>query len=172
MSQPALNPFIYPGPVPADNFIGREEALHSLLSRMATGQNTSVVGEPNANTLGGYSDPDWSGTFDFIWTGENARVFWRLLWQDDALLDPEGEDIFLNRAGNPVTKTDARFISNVTFSYNLDEVFTGGPNNTMLQLAIGNLFDREPDLIQEAIGHFSTTELLGRTYTLTVQGNW
>ena len=47
MSQPALNPFIYPGPVPAENFVGREEELHSLLSRVATGQNTAVVGEPN-----------------------------------------------------------------------------------------------------------------------------
>jgi len=47
MSQPALNPFIYPGPVPVESFVGREEALHSLLSRVATGQSTAVVGEPN-----------------------------------------------------------------------------------------------------------------------------
>jgi len=47
MSQPGLNPFIYPGPVPVENFVGREEVLHSLLSRIATGQNTAVVGEPN-----------------------------------------------------------------------------------------------------------------------------
>jgi len=47
MSQPALNPFIYPGPVSAEKFVGREEALQSLLSRIATGQNTAVVGEPN-----------------------------------------------------------------------------------------------------------------------------
>jgi hypothetical protein len=47
MSQHRLNPFIYPGPVPTVNFFGREEAIHSLLSRIATGQNTAVVGEPN-----------------------------------------------------------------------------------------------------------------------------
>jgi hypothetical protein len=47
MPQPALNPFIYPGPVPVERFVGREEELHSLLSRIATGQNTAVVGEPN-----------------------------------------------------------------------------------------------------------------------------
>lgn len=47
MPQSALNPFIYPGPVPAGKFVGREEALHSLLSRVATGQSTAVVGEPN-----------------------------------------------------------------------------------------------------------------------------
>ncbi len=148
------------------NFETRWRLQHPLERRI------SVVGEPNANTLGGYSDPDWSGTFDFIWTGENARVFWRLLWQDEALLDAEGEDIYLDPAGNVVSKSDARFISNVTFSYNLSELFPGAPDRTMLQLAVGNLFDRDPDLIQEAAGHFSTAELLGRTFTLTVQANW
>jgi hypothetical protein len=47
MAQPALNPFIYPGLVPVDNFVNREEALHSLLSRIATGQNTAIVGQPH-----------------------------------------------------------------------------------------------------------------------------
>jgi len=42
-----LNPFIYPGPAPVENSIGREEVLHSLLSYIATGQNMAVVGEPN-----------------------------------------------------------------------------------------------------------------------------
>ena len=135
-------------------------------------RRVSVVGEPNANTLGGFTDPDWSGTFDFIWTGQNARVFYRLLWQDEALLDPEGEDIFLKPGGDPVKYTDARFISNVTFAYNIEDLFPGAPENTTIQLGVSNLFDREPDLIQEAIGHFSTTELLGRTFSLTLQGDW
>jgi hypothetical protein len=47
MPQLALNPFIYPGPVPLERFVGREEEIHSLLSRIATGQNTALVGEPN-----------------------------------------------------------------------------------------------------------------------------
>jgi hypothetical protein len=47
MAQSALNPFIYPGPVPAERFVGREVAIYALLSRVATGQNTAVVGEPN-----------------------------------------------------------------------------------------------------------------------------
>ena len=47
MTQPALNPFIYPGPVPVDKLVDREEEIHSLLSRIATGQSTALVGEPN-----------------------------------------------------------------------------------------------------------------------------
>ena len=71
-----------------------------------------------------------------------------------------------------VVKTDARFISNLTLSYNLDALFPGAPERTLIQLSIGNLFDREPDLLQETSGHFGTTEYLGRTYTLSMQGNW
>ena len=131
----------------------------------------SVTGEPTDNTLGGYSDPDWSGTFDFIWSRENVRVFYRLFWQDKALLDPGGNDLFeLN--GNLVTKTDARFISNVSISYRLDALFAGAPDSTMIRLSINNLWDREPDLLQEARFHFSTTELLGRSFSLTIQGNY
>jgi len=132
----------------------------------------SVVGEPNDNTLGGYSDPEWSGTFDFIWSGQNTRVFYRLIWQDDALIDPTGNDRYEDLNGNEVVKTDARFISNLTLSYNLDALFPGAPERTLVQLSIGNLFDREPDLLQETSGHFGTTEYLGRTYTLSMQGNW
>jgi len=44
---PELNPFIYPGPVGLGSFSNREEEILSLLSRIATGQNTALVGEPN-----------------------------------------------------------------------------------------------------------------------------
>ncbi len=43
----ALNPFIYPGPVPVERFVDREAALRTLLSRIATGQNTAIVGPPH-----------------------------------------------------------------------------------------------------------------------------
>jgi outer membrane receptor protein involved in Fe transport len=135
-------------------------------------RRVSVVGEPNDNTIGGYNDPEWSGTFDFIWTGLNSRIFYRLLWQDASLMDPGGNDEFEDLNGNPILETDGRFISNVTFSYNLDSFFPGAPERTMIQLSVGNLFDREPDLYQEARGYYGTTELLGRTFTLTLQGNW
>jgi outer membrane receptor protein involved in Fe transport len=153
-----------------DGYLGEFETRWRLNHPLE--RRISVVGEPNANTLGGYTDPEWSGSFDFIWTNNNARVFWRLLWQDEALLDPEGEDIFLDAGGNEIQKTDARFISNATFAYNFEGLFKGAPANTTIQLGIGNVFNRKPDLIQEAIGHFGTAELLGRTYSLTLQGDW
>ena len=78
----------------------------------------------------------------------------------------------LGKNGNAVSKTDARFLSNVTFSYNLDAFFPGAPERTMLQLSVGNLFDRKPDLLQFTSTDYGTSELLGRTYTMTPQGNW
>ena len=129
----------------------------------------SVIGEPNSNTLGGFGDPDWSGTFDFIWSGENARVFYRLIWQDEALLSPSGGSLY-EANGKRITRTDARFMTNVSLSYRLAEFFPGAPNETLIQLSINNLYDREPDLIQEAAGHFGSAELFGRTYSLTIKG--
>ena len=148
------------------NFETRIRLNHPLDRRV------SVVGEPNDNTLGGYSDPDWQGTFDFVWSGQNSRIFYRLLWSDEALLDATGNDKFMGVTGGEVIKTDARFISNVTFSYNLDSFFPGAPDRTMIQLAVSNLFEREPDVVQEARGYFGTAELLGRYITLTLQGSW
>lgn len=135
-------------------------------------RTTSVVGEATSETIGGYADPEWSGTFDFIWTGENARVFWRMLWQEDADLDPTGDNSYLNIDGNPIYKTDARFMNNVSFSYNVGSFFRGAPERTLVQLAVGNIFDREPDVYQEAAGHYGTSELLGRTFTFTIQANY
>lgn len=148
------------------NFETRMRLNHPLERRI------SVVGEPNDNTVGGFTDPDWSGTFDFMWLGQNSRIFYRLLWQDESLLDPAGNDRYEDLNGNEIVKVDGRFISNVTFSYNLAGFFPGAPESTMIQLAVGNLFEREPDLYQEASVYYGTTELLGRTYTLTLQGNW
>ena len=133
---------------------------------------TSVVGEATSPTIGSFTDPEWSGVFDFIWTGENTRVFWRTIWQNKAKLSVSGDTLYIDPNGNFITKTDGRAITNVSIAYNLDSFMPGAPERTMIQLSIGNLFDREPDLFQEAAGHFGNAEWLGRTFTLTLQGNW
>ena len=148
------------------NFETRWRINHPLERRI------SVVGEPNDNTIGGYTDPEWSATYDFIWTGQNSRVFWRVLWQDEALMDPAGNDKFMTINEKEIVKTDSFWMHNVTFSYNLDALFAGAPERTLLQLTVSNLFDGEPDLYQEARGYYGTSALLGRYFTLTVQGNW
>jgi len=135
-------------------------------------RNISVVGEESDSTVGGFGDPEWSGTYDFIWSGENTRIFWRTLYSGRPFLDATQNDRFTNENGIEVVKADARYINNVTISYSLDSLFPGAPETTMLQLGIGNVFNRKPDVIQEARGFFGTPELLGRNFTITLQGNW
>lgn len=101
------------------------------------------------------------------------RIFWRTLWSGRPLLDPTLDDLFVVEDGSrAVQKADARYINNVTISYNLDSFFPGAPETTMIQLGIGNVFNRKPDFLQEAAGFFGTPELLGRNFTVTLQGNW
>jgi hypothetical protein len=47
MAKHNLNPFRYGGTVPPDCFIGREEALHTIFSRINNSESTAVIGEPH-----------------------------------------------------------------------------------------------------------------------------
>ena len=47
MSMPHLNPFIYGKPVPTGRFIGRQEQVRVLFSRLFNGESTAIVGEPH-----------------------------------------------------------------------------------------------------------------------------
>jgi len=41
---PALNPFWHAGPVPLEKFMGRNEEIHNIMSRISTGQSTAIIG--------------------------------------------------------------------------------------------------------------------------------
>ncbi|HET6628262.1 MAG TPA: TonB-dependent receptor [Woeseiaceae bacterium] len=142
----------------------------------------SVTGDPAQSEVGSFEDPEYSGTFDFIWDyGDNTRIFYRLIWQAAAKLDPTGDNIFQhpipvlpsgeldvnNVTDNLITESDARYISNLSLSYNFGHLFNGGENDMVVQFSIDNLFDRKPDLIQQAAGDFTLLEMIGRRYTLS-----
>ena len=42
-----LNPFLYGKPVPPTQHIGRRTEIRTLFSRLANGESTAIVGEPN-----------------------------------------------------------------------------------------------------------------------------
>jgi hypothetical protein len=44
---PVLNPFVYGKPVPPGRFVGRQEAVRTVFSRLHNGESTAVVGEPH-----------------------------------------------------------------------------------------------------------------------------
>lgn len=142
-----------------------------------------VTGADADAEVGEFDDPEYSGTFDFIWDyGDNTRIFYRLVWQAAAKLDATGDNIFQhpipidpatgepdfnNDTDNLITETDARYISNLSLSYNFGHLFNGGENDMVVQFSVDNLFDRRPDLIQQAAGHFTLSEMIGRSYTLS-----
>ena len=47
MSHAMLNPFIYGKPVPTGRFVGRQEQVRVLFSRLYNGESTAIVGEPH-----------------------------------------------------------------------------------------------------------------------------
>lgn len=47
MTAPSLNPFIFGKPVPTGRFIGRQNEVRALFSRLHNGESTAIVGDPH-----------------------------------------------------------------------------------------------------------------------------
>jgi len=140
------------------------------------------------NTLGGFADPNVSLNFASNYTKDNLRLFWGVLWQDNPLVtaNPLNTDEFFNvftsNAADPVAGVDAngrlnsadaitkgdggQFIHNASITYNLEDVI--GSSDTSIQLAVSNVFDRQPSLLENALGDFNATQVFGRTYSLRI----
>lgn len=131
-------------------------------------RDTSVVGEVADDNIGSFTDPKNSGTLDLTWDKDDLRVFWRILWSEGADLDPTFSNIY-EVNGKIVDRTSARIIHNASVSYILPQEFNLGAQESVVQLTVNNVFEREPSYIQEAAGHFGTTELLGRMFNLNLR---
>ena len=70
-----LNPFLYGKPVPPSRFIGRQDAIRTVFSRLKNGESTAIVGEPHigkSSLLNYVADKKRR----FEWLGEEAvRLF-------------------------------------------------------------------------------------------------
>ena len=136
--------------------------LYVLYVRTDESQNTPT--SPVTDTSGGYFIPDWQGTFDTTYTYDDKwRVFWRVLFQDEPKLDPNGDVFYLNRAENRVVhKTRHPILHNMSVRYNITENFS-------LQLTVRNVEDRKPNSVENAIGYFGAAEELGRSFSLSTR---
>lgn len=140
------------------------------------------------NTLGGFGDPNVSLNFSTRYELGNFGAFWGVLWQDNPLVtaNPLNDDEFFNIAGpvgdfetpglvdgrlpssDAITKGDGdQFIHNASISYNLEDVF--GSANAIMQLTVNNVFDRSPSVLENALGDFGQSQILGRNYVLTLR---
>ncbi|MGK7294488.1 MAG: TonB-dependent receptor domain-containing protein, partial [Candidatus Wenzhouxiangella sp. M2_3B_020] len=142
--------------------------LNTRISRDRRRQQ-SVTGEEIVRSSRSFNSPKYSGTFDVTWSRNDTRVFWRTIWQNRARLSPSQQNAYFNEEGEQVTSTSHRFISNITVSQALPRWFDWMPQDTRAQLTVNNVFRRMPNKIEQAAGHFSFAELLGRQYTFTLQ---
>lgn len=123
--------------------------------------------------VGDFGDPKWIGTFDTAYDLDKFRASWRIRWQNAVLIDPLEQILYATDfeavtidgvsgfRANAVNKTDARFIHDFSFAYEVRD-------NITLQANLINAFDRQPDDLQDAAGHIGINERLGRQFVYRV----
>ena len=140
-------------------------SLRLNLVHDVTSETQATADTPPEEDVGDFGDPSWQGTFDTTWTKGPLQVFHRLEYQNAAKLSAAGDRFFLDQDFNQVTETDARYINNLSVRYEVND-------NVRVQFNVDNLLDREPDLVQEAAGHFGIDELLGRRFTVGARASF
>jgi len=135
-------------------------------------RKTSVTGEVPSETVGGFTFPKWAGQQDFIFSRDRHRVFYRVLWRQSAKLSITGDFEFERDDGERVSRTRFNHLHNISYAYELPPLFNGAPERTILQFNVDNLFDRQPDTVARAAGHFTFSELLGRRYTVSLRAQF
>jgi outer membrane receptor protein involved in Fe transport len=128
------------------------------------------VGVAPLNEAGELAYPEWLATGTFTYTNGPFRFNWQTRYRDATIRDVlwvEGIDI----ADNDVS---GRTYTNLNLSYDLE----WGASTGQAYFYIGNLFDKDPPLIPQAVGATSGTaaftdnnrfDTIGRTYSLGVQ---
>ena len=125
------------------------------------------------NTIGGFADPRWSGTFDVTYNKDAFRFFWRTLWQDRNLFSPSGNNFFADADDNLISSVGGRFMHNASVSYDLSELTDSYDKPIVLQLNVDNVFDRGVGRgLRETFGNFNNSEVLGRRFTFRVRASF
>nr|WP_305888968.1 TonB-dependent receptor [Parvularcula maris] len=121
--------------------------------------------------VGDFGDPKWIGTFDTVYSMDKFRATWRMRWQNPVKIDPldqivyaaDFEEVTIDGVAgfraDAVNKTGARFIHDLSVAYDVLD-------NVTLQANLLNAFDREPNRLQDAVGHIGIDEQLGRRFIL------
>lgn len=97
------------------------------------------------NTVGQLGQEKWSANFDFLYTYEKLRVFWRMNFTDAVDLDVQDRDnfIFFDENDEIITQLGDRWIHNLTVSYQLTDYLTASAT-------VNNLFERRGSITERA----------------------
>lgn len=123
------------------------------------------------NTIGGFGDPEWSGTLDFTWDRDALRVFWRARWQDESLFSPSGNNTFAGPDDVIKRETDDWYwMHSMSVAYDVGTLTDITDNPVLLQLTVDNVFGRDGlDLESQAFGQFGFDDVFGRRYSLRLR---
>jgi outer membrane receptor protein involved in Fe transport len=140
--------------------------------------NVFQVTEANQaiNTVGQLGQEKWSANFDFLYTYEKLRVFWRMNFTDAVDLDVQDRDnfIFFNTDDEIITQLGDRWVHNLTVSYQFND-------NLTVTGTMNNVFDRRGSVTERAHldggnagngnvrGFRGLQEALGRNFTISAR---
>jgi len=132
-----------------------------------------IAGVTQDNTIGGFFDPEWSGTFDTTYTKDGFRFFWRTIWQEGSLFSASGNNTFADEDGNIVNRSGHRFIHNASISYDISELTDAYDKPIVLQLNVDNVFDRKAgNGTRFLFNDFDRAEVFGRQFTFRVRASF
>ena len=125
------------------------------------------------NSVGGFGDPEWSGTIDATYNKDGFRLFWRAFFQDDSLFSPSGRNFFADENGDVVDSLGWNWLHNASISYDLSSVFDNYDKPLLVQFNVNNVFDDSPgNGLRRIFGDFYTDEVFGRRYSMTLRATF
>ena len=140
-----------------------EFAFHLQVQR-GIDNKVQLLDELPSDSINSFADPKYQGTLDTTYRLGPWRVFWRILYQDAPVFSTLNDSFVLDSNDN-IVKFGDRIIHNGSIAYTIRDMVT-------VQLGVDNITNRKPNVFEEAAGYFSTTEILGRTYTFRVRSRF
>lgn len=125
----------------------------------------TIVGPTPPTNIGEFGTNRWQATYDFTYDYKDLQLFWRINWNDNSLLDAAEENYFANEDGELINSTGARAIHNLSVNYQITE-------NVQVRANVNNVMGRKGNLLQRAYGDIGISEILGRTFALTLRANF
>ena len=129
-----------------------------------TNESQATLASEIDEDVGDFADPDFSGYVDVAYGRGPLRATWRMNWQSAVEIDAlEQQQYALDYvilddgtiSADIQNRTNARFIHNFGVRYDVNDALA-------FQVNVLNAFEREPNNLEEAAGHFTNTEIIGR----------
>ena len=136
-------------------------------------RDRTVANVQAPNTVGGFGDPEWSGTIDGTYQKGGIRLFWRAIFQDNSLFSPSGRNFFADETGEVVESLGWNWLHNASIAYDLSEVLPNYERPLQLQFNVNNVFDDDPGRgLRRIFNDFYDAEVFGRSYSLVLRASF